>query len=719
MRRRRRCLALLFIFSAFITPLGFFYFTISSESGKFGFSSEHTSGFQTSEVAEQPENVELDFKSFPDSECSDFSSNVKIDYPECLSKMQWIRNGWKTHQCYADNYIDGSECSFRYYLSQVENYCPPMTETIRRNGLAKMSPSIRRLLPIFDGIPVYMKTRINRLWKKWKEGAHEVMEKYEATMTNRKKLNVLVFIGFLANEQKLKLAKKSDHGGPLGELLQWSDLLASLSIIGHHLEVATDKDSLRSFESNVKLYVYQFSCFQDTYVKRYTCFYWSVRHPGEDAAAKNKPKNVCSILWKYKERGPCQYVNGTRQQMDIIFTDIMGLNILRQYHRQFLFNNRCRIRLLDSFGTHAEFTTKTYFLQNKRKLSGPYSQRNPWGGHGLDLRQHWTFYPHSDDNTFLGFVVDTEGVDEKRQKTLYPSALVYGKEKYMWENAEKPIGVLKKFVKIHATVADLEDVNEKKTNKTSVFDDVKNHGFLNSQEISELLDTTTIFFGLGFPLEGPAPLEAMARGAVFINARFEKPKSRKNYKFLAEKPTLREWTSQNPYMEEIGEPHVITVDINNEKELEVAIKRAIELKPKPYVPFEFSPAGMLLRVALLLEKQEVCGKIARSKRWPPVNQMKIFKTINSGESCEKTCHSQKMKCESSYFSIINSPSLLQRQFGCSSTLSDASPFAPFNCTVQSSAHLFSCASRPPLDVVRVCPCRDYIPEQHAICKGCL
>ncbi|CAO4362118.1 unnamed protein product [Caenorhabditis nigoni] len=671
MRRRRRCLALLFIFSAFITPLGFFYFTISSESGKFGFSSEHTSGFQTSEVAEQPENVQLDFQNFPDSECSDFSSNVTIDYPECLSKMQWIRNGWKTHQCYADNYIDGSECSFRYYLSQVENYCPPMTETIRRNGLAKMSPSIRRLLTIFDGIPVYMKTRINRLWKKWKEGAHEVMEKYEATMTNRKKLNVLVFIGFLANEQKLKLAKKSDHGGPLGELLQWSDLLASLSIIGHHLEVATDKDSLRS------------------------------------------------ILWKYKERGPCQYVNGTRQQMDIIFTDIMGLNIFRQYHRQFLLNNRCRIRLLDSFGTHAEFTTKTYFLQNKRKLSGPFSQRNPWGGHGLDLRQHWTFYPHSDDNTFLGFVVDTEGVDEKRQKTLYPSALVYGKEKYMWENAEKPIGVLKKFVKIHATVADLEDVNEKKTNQTSVFDDVKNHGFLNSQEISELLDTTTIFFGLGFPLEGPAPLEAMARGAVFINARFEKPKSRKNYKFLAEKPTLREWTSQNPYMEEIGEPHVITVDINNEKELEIAIKRAIELKPKPFVPFEFSPAGMLLRVALLLEKQEICGKIAKSKRWPPVNQMKIFKTINSGESCEMTCHSQKMKCESSYFSIINSPSLLQRQFGCSSTLSDASPFAPFNCTVQSSAYLFSCASRPPLDVVRVCPCRDYIPEQHAICKGCL
>ncbi|EGT41054.1 hypothetical protein CAEBREN_32321 [Caenorhabditis brenneri] len=575
---------------------------------------------------------------------------------------------------------------FDIILSQVESFCPLMEEeTEMKHSLAKMSSSIRRLLPIFDGIPHYMKQRINRLWKKWKEGAHEVITKYPETMTQRKKLNVLVFIGFLANEQKLNFAKKSDHGGPLGELLQWSDLLATLSIIGHHLEVSTDKESLKS------------------------------------------------IVWKYMGRGPCQYVNGSRQQLDIIFTDIMGLNILRQRHRQFLMNNRCRIRLLDSFGTHAEFTTKSYFLQNKRKLSGPDSQRNPWGGHGLDLRQHWTFYPHSDDNTFLGFVVDTEGVGENIQKTSTPSALIYGKQKYMWMDAEKPIKLLKKLVKVHATVADLEFIPK---NSSSLFDDVQNHGFLNSEEISELLDKTTIFFGLGFPLEGPAPLEAMAHGTVFINAKFEEPKSRKNYKFLSEKPTLREWTSQNPYMEKIGEPHVITVDINNEEELEKAIRRAIELKvflfsvfqpnilefqPKPYVPLEFSPAGMLLRVAVLLEKQELCDKISISKRWPPVNEMKIFKTKKSDDSCEMTCHSQNMLCEPSYFPVMNSSPLLTREFSCSELSTDSSPFAPFNCTVQQSASLFSCASRPSPSsgVVRLCPCRDYIPEQHAICKMCL
>ena len=35
-----------------------------------------------------------------------------------------MQSGWKTHQCYAENGVDGSFCSFAIYLSEVENYCP-------------------------------------------------------------------------------------------------------------------------------------------------------------------------------------------------------------------------------------------------------------------------------------------------------------------------------------------------------------------------------------------------------------------------------------------------------------------------------------------------------------------------------------------------------------------------------------------------------------------
>lgn len=97
MRRRRRVFALLFIFSAFITPLGFFYFTIARESSRFGYSesSEQYGGFQTSEATEAPEAITVDFKRFSEYECLKFPVNVSRDWPECLNKMKWIKNGWK------------------------------------------------------------------------------------------------------------------------------------------------------------------------------------------------------------------------------------------------------------------------------------------------------------------------------------------------------------------------------------------------------------------------------------------------------------------------------------------------------------------------------------------------------------------------------------------------------------------------------------------------
>lgn len=54
--------------------------------------------------------------------------------------------------------------------------------------------------------------------------------------------------------------------------------------------------------------------------------------------------------------------------------------------------------------------------------------------------------------------------------------------------------------------------------------------------------------GLGWPLEGPAALEAIANGVVYLNPRFTPPR------FVdTGKPTNRKVTSQNPYAEMIGE----------------------------------------------------------------------------------------------------------------------------------------------------------------------
>ena len=44
----------------------------------------------------------------------------------------------------------------------------------------------------------------------------------------------------LANEDKMHFAEEATKGGPLGELVQWSDLITSLYILGHDITVSAD-----------------------------------------------------------------------------------------------------------------------------------------------------------------------------------------------------------------------------------------------------------------------------------------------------------------------------------------------------------------------------------------------------------------------------------------------------------------------------------------------
>ena len=87
-----------------------------------------------------------------------------------------------------------------------------------------------------------------------------------------------------------------------------------------------------------------------------------------------------------------------------------------------------------------------------------------------------------------------------------------------------------------------------------------------------------MFIGLGFPYEGPAPLEAVANGCFFLNPRIDPPINRDNSKFLKGKPTLRSLSSQNPYAEMfIGQPYVYTVDIGNREEVNNVLMKMASL----------------------------------------------------------------------------------------------------------------------------------------------
>lgn len=48
-----------------------------------------------------------------------------------------------------------------------------------------------------------------------------------------------------------------------------------------------------------------------------------------------------------------------------------------------------------------------------------------------------------------------------------------------------------------------------------------------------------VFIGLGFPYEGPAPIEAIALGCIFLQPRFDPPHTSDNNNFYKGKPTTR------------------------------------------------------------------------------------------------------------------------------------------------------------------------------------
>ena len=58
---------------------------------------------------------------------------------------------------------------------------------------------------------------------------------------------MLVHIGALTDKAGFKFAENADHGGPLGELVQWSDLIASLYLLGHRIEFSTEITQLSQY----------------------------------------------------------------------------------------------------------------------------------------------------------------------------------------------------------------------------------------------------------------------------------------------------------------------------------------------------------------------------------------------------------------------------------------------------------------------------------------
>lgn len=87
----------------------------------------------------------------------------------------------------------------------------------------------------------WMSTRIQRLWPGWTKGVKALSEKVKLDGYSKKK--ILIYIGLLADEKNYHFGKLATKGGPLGELVQWSDVISALYVLGHELKISLSKDT--------------------------------------------------------------------------------------------------------------------------------------------------------------------------------------------------------------------------------------------------------------------------------------------------------------------------------------------------------------------------------------------------------------------------------------------------------------------------------------------
>uniref|UniRef100_A0A9J7WYK5 alpha-1,6-mannosyl-glycoprotein 6-beta-N-acetylglucosaminyltransferase n=1 Tax=Cyprinus carpio carpio TaxID=630221 RepID=A0A9J7WYK5_CYPCA len=575
-------------------------------------------------------------------------------FPHCEGKLNWMKDMWRSDPCYSNYGVDGSTCSFFIYLSEVRSHICLFPQTEIRTSFDELYRVMSRREEFR-----WMMLRIKRMEEPWVSAVRSLATKQN--LNNHKRKKILVHLGLLTKESGFKIAENAFSGGPLGELVQWSDLITTLYLLGHDIRISASLAELKEIMKKVM---------------------------GNKSSCPTKGDKI----------------------VELIYIDIVGLAQFKKTLGPSWVHYQCMLRVLDSFGTEPEFN-HAHYAQSK-------GHKTPWGKWNLNPQQFNTMFPHTPDNSFLGFVVeqhlnasDVKHIDDiKRQN----QSLVYGKVDNFWKDKKQYLDIIHSYMEVHGTVHGTSTVHLPAY--------VKNHGILSGRDLQFLLRETKLFVGLSFPYEGPAPLEAIANGCTFLNPRFDPPKSSKNTDFFKGKPTLRELTSQHPYAEVyIGRPHVWTVNIDDPAEVQNAIKAILSQKIEPYLPYEFTCEGMLQRVNAFIKNQDFChGQVM----WPPLSAMQV-KFAPAGKSCKQVCQEEQLICEPSFFQHLNKDKDLFR-YGveCKTVESTSDIVVPAfsesvqHCVFQSDLLLFSCAGAHQ-SLTRICPCRDYMKGQVALCKDCL
>jgi hypothetical protein len=333
-------------------------------------------------------------------------------------------------------------------------------------------------------------------------------------------------------------------------------------------------------------------------------------------------------------------------QWDIILTDYGGVSELFRVkaksvnlnpfepgkHEAQLASIRCKLRILDTFGTSEEFNN---VIRNSTKKMPP--------ALGIRLDQYWSYYPQiGPRSTFIGFTI----TDHKLGSTTTTSAPQRTWKAVLWGKHPSYMGLkrnegwllaISNYIDIVATI-------DNKALNTGDFtgtlpDFIDNRGLLDPVEYFDLLRSSALLIGVGEPFWGNAPLDALDNGAMVLLPTFQPPLGHceqcvQHYAgqdehsdeaiYMKDRfqntPNRLPFSSQNPYVQSLGEPDVYTISLDahkrNASEVQATLARvrvhferlsATGWTFPSRLPQIWEPQAFVNRLSTILQRKGLCG----------------------------------------------------------------------------------------------------------------
>ena len=354
----------------------------------------------------------------------------------------------------------------------------------------------------------------------------------------------------------------------LGEIVQWTDLMSAFLVLGADVSFVTRRDDLPLILC--PLISGKFDIIVTDYVGAFTL---------DQAIAAGELTSPVVVA-----KGRSMIISGAEGPSAL--TRVID----------------AKTYVLDYFGTDADRNYAVWSEDGKNNL---YCCRH------LPLSRFLTAY-NRPPNTFLGGLVlpnKKKKASEKREQTV----VIYGKLCSFLKRTPSAYSTISLLRKLGWRVVDTFHVDDAEMTQCELPKDSEHLGVLNQKELLELMRSSRILLGIGRPLIGPMPLEAVANGMVVVLPRYGTPLSCTDDEDLSVKPIeckQGEWTSQHPKLEKLandkGATNVHIVDFSDEEAVTKIANNVASLQDDDFkdtlgVVSDYHPDAFLQRVAEIMK----------------------------------------------------------------------------------------------------------------------